>query len=205
MEERSDRDLWHRAVLGSDAAFEVLFRRHASTVYNYCFRRTAEWATAEDLMAATFLEAWRRRDEIRLSGDSLRPWLLGVATNLMRNHRRSNRRLQAVLERLAVVRPNDDLADDVAGRVDDQRRMQALLELISGLQLSEQELVAMLWSELSYEDAAIALDVPVGTIKSRISRLRAKLRELGAGRGHLFSEGSALARASGNQRREVER
>lgn len=89
MEERSDAELWRDAASGSDATFEALFHRHASAVYNYCFRRVGNWSTAEDLMAATFLEAWRRREEIRLSHESLRPWLLGVATNLIRNDRRS--------------------------------------------------------------------------------------------------------------------
>lgn len=72
MVEPSDRELWE-AASGSAAAFGALFERHAKAVYNFCFRRTADWAAAEDLAAAVFLEAWRKRDEVKLAQDSLLP------------------------------------------------------------------------------------------------------------------------------------
>lgn len=200
----SDRELWNAAASGSDAAFGRLFERHATVVYNYCFRRVADWATAEDLMAATFLEAWRRRKEVRLSGESLRPWLLGVATNLVRNHWRSNQRRDAAIARL---RPDDVQAepqDDLVGRLDDQRRMAELLKRIRGLPDHEQEaLVLVIWSELSYQEAAVALGVPVGTVKSRLSRARAKLGEPCPPHGHEPGENhDALARDSDDLSKE---
>src|SRR5918992_1750206 len=102
MEAASDRELWAQAASGSDAAFGMLFERHASAVYNYCFRRVGNWSAAEDLTSATFLEAWRRRDQVRPTRDSLRPWLLGVATNLLRNDIRSRRRREAALQRVVI-------------------------------------------------------------------------------------------------------
>lgn len=206
MEERSDLDLWHAAASGSDAAFGALFERHASAVYNYCFRRVGDWARAEDLMAATFLEAWRKRDEVRLTSDSLRPWLLGVATNLMRNDLRSSRRRLAALERVAAATATLPAFDeDVAARVDDERAMRELLRHLSRMTVDEQEVIALvLWSELSYEEASVALKVPVGTVKSRLSRARRRLMELTRSTGHDRDDERALARASTTKPGEVE-
>jgi RNA polymerase sigma factor (sigma-70 family) len=205
--ELSDRELWDRAAAGSAAAFGVLFERHGSAVYNYCFRRRGAWAEAEDLASATFLEAWRRRGEVRLTGDSVRPWLLGIATNLLRNDIRSRYRREAALRKLDATgdRPSDGLADDVAERLDDQRRMSDILARLRQLPLEQQEVVALvLWSELSYEEAAVALNVPVGTVKSRLSRARRGLVEPDSPSGHFMTEGNALARASTTKPREVE-
>lgn len=205
VEEPTDRELWDQAAPGSDAAFGALFERHSSAVYNYCFRRLGEWAGAEDLMAATFLEAWRRRDEVRLIRDSLRPWLLGVATNLMRNDRRSKRRREAAIQRLTTDTLEHGFADDVAARIDDERRMAELLGLLGRMTTGEQDVIALvIWSELTYEEAAVALRVPVGTVKSRLSRARRRLVELERDSGHKQGEERALARASEKQPREAE-
>src|SRR5712691_8826257 len=99
--DESDLELWERARRGDHAAFGALFTRHARPVYNFCFRRTADWALAEDLTSAVFLEGWRRREQVRLAGPSALPWLLGVATNLLRNQRRSLRRYRGALARLS--------------------------------------------------------------------------------------------------------
>lgn len=96
-DEVTDSELWDRAVGGEPECFGVVFERHARSVYNHCFRRTANWADAEELTSAVFVEAWRRRRDIRPEGDSARPWLLGVANNLLRNHRRSLGRYRAAL------------------------------------------------------------------------------------------------------------
>jgi DNA-directed RNA polymerase specialized sigma24 family protein len=72
-DELSDIELWNRAVDGDHEGFGVLFERHARGVYNHCFRRTASWADAEELTSAVFLEAWRRRREVRPIDESARP------------------------------------------------------------------------------------------------------------------------------------
>jgi RNA polymerase sigma factor (sigma-70 family) len=104
----SDVELWDRAVGGDPEGFGQLFERHARSVYNHCFRRTASWADAEELTSAVFVEAWRRRHDLRPIGESARPWLLGVANNLLRNHRRSLRRHRAALARLPGPAPDPD-------------------------------------------------------------------------------------------------
>jgi len=151
--------------------FGELFEEHANAVYNFCFRRLADWAMAEDMTSAVFLEAWRRRDRVDLFGEPPLPWLLGVATNLMRNHRRSLR--------FHAVASVPDFGDELAERLDAERRMREVLEQIAALAPQEREALELCaWAELSYEDAARALGVPVGTVRSRLSRARAHLREL---------------------------
>jgi RNA polymerase sigma factor (sigma-70 family) len=168
----TDRDL-----LRTPDGFGTLFERHARVIYNYCFRRTADWAAAEDLTSVVFLEAWRKRQSVRLYGETALPWLYGVATNVLRNSARSLRRHRAALERMPTGH-EPDFADDAAERLDDEARMRAVLESYSELPRRDQEVLALcVWSELSYEEAAVALGVPVGTVRSRLARARTRLRD----------------------------
>lgn len=196
--EPTDRELWIEAAAGQAAAFGALFERHGRAIYNYCFRRTGNWSLAEDLASAVFLEAWRRRREVVVFEGSALPWLYGVATNLLRNVSRSLRRHRAALDRLPVSGDDPDFADDVAGRVDDQRRMQALLPSFRRLPSRDQEVLSLCaWQGLSYAQAATALGVPVGTVRSRLARARRRLREPEARAGHESDEDDeALARAA---------
>jgi RNA polymerase sigma factor (sigma-70 family) len=180
----SDAELWRLAAGGEAAAFGVLFERHGRAVYNFCFRRTADWSAAEDLTSIVFLEAWRRRGEVRLKDGRALPWLLGVATNVLRNRRRSERRHRAALGRLPLER-GADFADDVDGRLDDERHMRTTLRALAKLPRRSQEVIALCgWAGLSYEEAAVALALPVGTVRSRLSRARARVRELVRENGH---------------------
>lgn len=182
---RSDGELWHAALAGDDHAFGHLFDRHNRAVYNYCFRRTADWTAAEDLTSVVFLETWRRRKHVQMEAGTLLPWLYGVATNVLRNHQRSLRRYKDALARMPEPVPGPEDADLVAAKIDDQRRMRAVLDRVRELPLRDQEILALcVWEELSYTDAAVALGIPVGTVRSRLSRAREKLRELSPGLGH---------------------
>jgi RNA polymerase sigma factor (sigma-70 family) len=194
MGQPTDAEVWRLAASGEADAFGVLFERHGRAVYNFCFRRTANWAAAEDLTSIVFLEAWRRRSEVRLKDGRALPWLLGVATNVLRNRRRSERRHRAALARLPLER-GADFADDVDARLDDERRMQAALRTVATLPRRERDVLALcVWAGLSYEDAAVALGLPIGTVRSRLSRARARLRELGGDCGH-ESDGDHAVRA----------
>ncbi len=179
-----DSVLWSRSRKGDRDAFGLLFERHARTIYNYCFRRTGTWDAAEDLVSMVFLEAWRRRSKRLPIGKEL-PWLYGIATNVIRNRRRSERRYAAALRRVAAPECSPSFEDDSDARIDDEELMARALDLLAHLPRREQEVFALcVWSELSYEDAAVALGVPVGTVRSRLSRARRRLRELAASRGH---------------------
>ena len=183
MEPKSS-SLWAQAQAGDADAFGLLFERHAKAIYNFCCRRTGSWDAAEDLLSIVFLEAWRRRDQELPSGKVL-PWLYGIATNVVRNRRRSERRFRAALARVPKPRPEAGFESDADERLDDERRMRDALDLLAELPRREQDVfVLCAWSGLSYEDAALALVLPVGTIRSRLSRARRRLRELDPATGH---------------------
>ena len=176
----SDQDLWsHAANEGAGEAFGELFERHADRVYAHCFSRTGSWTMAEDLTSVVFLEAWRRRTEVRFSGDSALPWLLGVANNATRNAQRSLRRYNLLLAKLPQPGEEADIAADAVARVDQERLAQHLLCAMGGLRPAEQEVLALCdWAGLSYAEAAVAMGVPEGTVRSRLFRARQHLRHL---------------------------
>ena len=179
-----DSMLWQRVRTGDTEAYGLLFERHANAIYNYCFRRVGDWSTAEDLVSVVFLQAWRRRKK-DLPPEKVLPWLYGIATNVVRNQGRAQRRYEAALRRVPAARAGEPFADLADTRLDDERQMRRVLALIRKLPRREQEVFALCaWFDLSYEDAASALEIPVGTVRSRLSRARARLRELEPAFGH---------------------
>jgi RNA polymerase sigma-70 factor (ECF subfamily) len=188
----ADDVLWERVRGGDAEAFGALFERHGRVIYNYCFRQTADWGAAEDLASIVFLEAWRRRDQ-QLQPDKVLAWLYGVATNVIRGYRRSRRRHEAALARLVLPEATEDFTDDLLGRIDDQTRMAEILQLAESLSRRQQEVLALCaWSDMSVEDAAQALGLPAGTVKSNLSRARKRMRELIGSSGHIHSENLTL-------------
>jgi RNA polymerase sigma-70 factor (ECF subfamily) len=165
-----------RVRAGDPDAFGMLFDDCARAVYNLAFRLRGNWQEAEEIVSLTFLEAWRLRARVEPDGESLQPWLMGIAVNVTRNFSRAARRHRAAMARLpeAVVVP--DFADEVAGRIDDAARLAAVRAAFSSLRPDEQDVIALcVWSELDYAAAAEALGIPVGTVRSRLSRARRKL------------------------------
>ncbi len=179
----SDQELWSQAANEhAGQAFGELFERHADRVYAHCFSRTGSWSMAEDLTSAVFLEAWRRRLDVRFSGDSVLPWLLAVANNATRNAERTLRRHQRLLAKLPPPGEEPDVAVDADMRMDQERLARHLLCAMGGLRDVEKEVLALCdWAGLSYADAAAALGVPEGTVRSRLSRAREHLRNLAGG------------------------
>jgi RNA polymerase sigma-70 factor (ECF subfamily) len=170
-----------RVRAGDQDAFGVLFEEYARAVYNHAFRLTGDWSTAEEVVSLTFLEAWRLRGTIRAEGDSLLPWLLGIALNVSRNVARAARRQQAAMSRLPPAPGVPDFADELASRIDDAARLEVVRTAVRGLRRGEREVLALcVWSGLNYAEAAEALMVPVGTVRSRLSRARRKLQRLAA-------------------------
>lgn len=172
-----------RVRAGDPDAFAELFDEYARAVYNHAFRLTADWSVAEDVMSATFMEAWRRHASVEAEGGSLRPWLLGIATNVARSHCRGNRRYRAAAAAAAEAGPASvripDHAEETAGRVDDRRRINATVTALGSLKRAEREvLVLCLWEGMEYTDVARTLAIPIGTVRSRLSRARTKLRKL---------------------------
>lgn len=161
---------------GDDDAFAELFDLYARSVYNHAFRLTGDWSTAEDVVSLTFLEAWRLRDRLDAEGGSPRPWLLGIATNTVRNIRRTTRRHAAAMSRLPPGGVLEDFSEEVASRIDDAETLDAVRLALDTLRRTEREVLALcVWSACDYATAALALGVPVGTVRSRLSRARRKL------------------------------
>jgi RNA polymerase sigma factor (sigma-70 family) len=175
----TDGDLWLQASAHEGAAFAELFERHSEAVYNHCFRRTGSWSLAEDLTSVVFLQAWRRRNQVKLHGDSILPWLLAVANNATRNSERSIRRHGRLLAKLPVSDATSDIGSVVDERMEDERRMQSILNTLSLLRVEERDIISLCgFSNLSYAEVATALDIPIGTVRSRLSRAREHLRGL---------------------------
>jgi len=156
--------------------FTVLFLRHAPHIQRYVIRRLGTDA-ADDIVAERFLLAFRQRDRYDLARADARPWLYGIATNLIGRHWRAEIRLYRALALTGadpVTEPFTDRVDDRVSAEVASRQLAAALARLSA-ELRDTMLLAA-WSELSYEQIAVALGVPAGTVRSRLSRARSKLR-----------------------------
>jgi RNA polymerase sigma-70 factor (ECF subfamily) len=175
----SDDVLWAQARCGDAEAFGEIYARHARAVHNYCLWRTADPQAAEDAVATVFLEAWRRRERLSLKTGSAAALLLGIANNVVRGHWRNSRRHGEALTRLRAAVPTEGAGHEsaVIARIDAFRRVREAAEAIRSLPRGEREVLALIADgDLSYEEAATALDVPIGTVRSRLARARSRLR-----------------------------
>jgi RNA polymerase sigma-70 factor (ECF subfamily) len=181
----SDESLWRASAEGDERAFSELYERHAGAIYNYLFRRLADWSEAEDLTAVVFMEAFRRRRDVVVHEGKVLPWLYGIATNVLRNRRRALWRHRRLVEQLAGVQ-GEIVVLDASARAEAAEQMRSLLSLVATLPRQQQDVVALcVWSGLSYEEAATALAVPIGTVRSRLARARAALAELDSASRHV--------------------
>jgi RNA polymerase sigma factor (sigma-70 family) len=157
-------------------AFGELFKRHSRAVYAYCARRTGDLDQAEDLTSVVFLEAFRRRRKLQLVNASALPWLLGMANNVTRNAERSLRRYRSALGRVPPPSDQASAEDDAIERIAAEEALARALEALRQLSPAERDIVLLvLWSDLSYADAASSLGIPIGTVRSRLASARHKL------------------------------
>jgi RNA polymerase sigma-70 factor (ECF subfamily) len=155
------------------------FDAHAPDVFAFCLRRCGHRADAEDLLSVVFLEAWRCRERAVQVDESWRPWLLGVATNVLRNAARSQRRHQAALARYHVDDIVDDPAEEAARLADLPALRDDLSRALRTLSRREREVAELfLVEELSVSATAAALGITEGTVRSRLARARQRMRPL---------------------------
>jgi RNA polymerase sigma factor (sigma-70 family) len=175
----TDQELWERARGGDAEAFGELYESHARAVQGYCLWRTGNTQVAEDTAATVFLEAWHKRERLVLATDTAAPLLLGIANNVMRHRWRSVRRHRNAVERIkgaATADLGDDPEAEVVSKLEALRRVREAGDAIRALPRREREVLALIaWGELTYEEAAAALGVPVGTVRSRLARARERL------------------------------
>jgi RNA polymerase sigma-70 factor (ECF subfamily) len=158
--------------LSRPPAFEAVFTRHFAAVHRYAQRRVGVDA-ADEIAAETFLQAFDNRRRFDVSQPSARPWLLGIATNLMRRRWRDEKRqLTAYARTLEAAAAETAAAPHVH---DVGRDLAAALASLTGD--DRDALLLYVWADLSYQEIGDALAVPVGTVRSRISRARRRLRE----------------------------
>ncbi|PRX65295.1 RNA polymerase sigma-70 factor (ECF subfamily) [Nonomuraea fuscirosea] len=156
--------------------FSALFDRYAATLYRYVsFRLGRE--LAEDLVGETFLIAFRRRHTYDIAYRDARPWLLGIATKLVTGHRRSEVSRYRALERQSPAQPVEGPEEAIARDMTARGSRTALLDALAKLSRGDRDVLLMVaWSDMTYEEAARALGIPVGTVKSRLNRARRKVR-----------------------------
>ena len=162
--------------LQAPECFGVLFDRHAPAISRYAARRLGPDA-ADDLVAETFLAAFRRRGRYDGAQADARPWLYGIATRLIGQHRRDEVRFLRAIARTGVDPAAEPVADQVADRVAAQAASRELAAALAGLSQAQRDVLLLVASGLGYEEAARALAVPAGTVSSRLARARRKVRE----------------------------
>ncbi|CAM5703372.1 ECF RNA polymerase sigma factor SigE [Streptomyces glaucescens] len=162
-------------------AFAALFDRHADAVHRYAARRLGG-EVADDLVAETFTTAFQQRhryDPARGAGADARPWLFGIATNLVGRHRRAEARRFKAMARVPAPADHDEpLADRAADRVVARAMRRELAAALAALPARHRDVLLLVaWGDLGYGEVAQALGIPVGTVRSRLHRARSKLRE----------------------------
>jgi RNA polymerase sigma factor (sigma-70 family) len=171
--------------------FAVLFDRHARPLHRYLARRVGG-DIANDLVSETFLVALNHRHRYDPALATARAWLFGIATNLLRTHVRSEvRGLRATARAAAAAdSPGHDTA--VADRVDAQARVRRLAAALAELSTSDRDVLLLTsWAGFDSTEVAAALDIPVGTVRSRLHRVRRKLRAVDPHRTHDTTDGGS--------------
>lgn len=167
---------WHEPE-----TFAVLYDRHAAALHRYAARRLGA-DVADDIVAECFLAAFGRRDRYDLSRADARPWLYGIAANIIGKHRRAEVRLLRALARTGADPVSDGHADRIDSQVAAAALHQALAAALAGLAAGDREVLLLVaWADLSYDEVAQALAIPVGTVRSRLNRARRKTRDALAG------------------------
>jgi RNA polymerase sigma factor (sigma-70 family) len=176
-----ERDASDAAVIAASlidaSAFGQIFDRHYGEIHRYLGRRVGA-ALADETAAETFVLAFRLRDRFDGRAPDARPWLFGIAANLIRRHWRTERRRLRAYARTGTDPIYDD-SSEVDRRVDAVAAGPQLAAALASLSGGEREVLLLFaWADLSYEEISAALGIPTGTVRSRLSRARAHVREL---------------------------
>jgi RNA polymerase sigma-70 factor (ECF subfamily) len=164
------------ASVADPERFAVIYDRHAAAIHRYLARRLGV-QVADDLVGETFLAAFRRRAGYDGRRVEALPWLYGIATNVVAQHRREEARAYRLLQ--VAPRPGDDAGHDerVSADVTATAQRDRLIAALAGLTPGDRDVLLLVaQEELRYEQVAAALDIPVGTVRSRLHRARVTLR-----------------------------
>jgi RNA polymerase sigma factor (sigma-70 family) len=163
------------ASAATPADFGAIFDRHFDAIYAYLQRRVGR-DLADELAAETFLIAFDSRARYDVSRPDARPWLFGIATNLLHHHHRQELRQLRAYARSATD-PILDAFDGVDARVDASSVRRELVDALTQVPAEELDtLLLFAWADFSYAEIGEALEIPIGTVRSRLSRARTRIR-----------------------------
>lgn len=173
----SDGELLFRLSRGDEPAYRMLHDRHQMPVFRLSLVLMHTSWDAEEVAATAFFELWRRRDKVRIVDGSVLPWLLATTSFAAKNSLRSRRRYQRLLHRIPHDGAVPDHADEVARAMDSLKITENVREALRELNPREASVVILcIVHEVPIAEAAVVLGIPEGTVKSRLSRVKTRLR-----------------------------
>jgi RNA polymerase sigma-70 factor, ECF subfamily len=157
--------------------FAAIFDRHAGGVHHYLSRRVGA-ERADDLVAETFVIAFRRRGAYDPTQRSARPWLFGIATRLLSQHWRETERRQRLHARSLPDLPAESPVEQAVNAAAAHHLRGPVGEALRGLAPGDLDVLLLVaWEDLTYDEVAAALEIPVGTVRSRLHRARKQVRD----------------------------
>ncbi len=160
-------------------AFGELFDRHAPAVARYAIRRIGE-GDSQDVVSETFLVAFKKRRGYDLTRADARPWLFGIATLIFQDHRRTEAKLWRSIAASSSVALLHDVTGDIDSRLDAGSAVKRMARDIRKMPDHDRDVLLLhAWGDLDYLGIAEALDIPIGTVRSRLNRARRVLRIAG--------------------------
>jgi RNA polymerase sigma-70 factor (ECF subfamily) len=160
--------------------FGKIFEAHFNALYLFCQRRVGR-ASAEDVAGEVFVRAFEQRRRYDLGRSSARPWLYGIALNIIRNEARRQDRQSRAVNRVAseLYVSRCSLEENLIDQIGTRQELTDVIAALDGLKDAELEVLLLyVWERLSYEEIALVVDVPVGTVRSRIHHARRHLAAL---------------------------
>jgi len=176
-------------LAGTRTDFGAVFDRHAGEIYRYCARRIGTEAV-DDAVADTFAIAYERRGRFDPTQPSALPWLYGIATNVLRRYRAAEARYRKLI-RHGGETPAEGAAERAVARADADTAVRALAGELDSISRRQRDVLYLYAAGLTYANIATALDIPIGTVMSRLNRARTRLRAALLELGVTDLEGSA--------------
>lgn len=171
-----EQSTWDAALTGDAEAFVATFDLHRNRVYRHAVRMTGNVHDAEDVIAAAFLELWRRRRSVRVVEGSVLPWLLVTTTNLARNLTRSLRRYRALIDSLPRVEASESAADVALEEMEEQRLGEQVHKALGSLSSDDAALLTLtMFEHYSPAQVAEALGISDGAVRTRLHRARSRM------------------------------
>lgn len=173
----SDEDgLWSRSLSGDGEAFGVLYDRHRDRVFRHAYRLAGNHHDAEDVMAAAFLELWRRRAKVRVVEGSILPWLLVTTTNMARNNGRAALRYRKLLDSLPRTKESQPLDPDTFANLQESLDKD-FSQALGTLSAEDLHLVSLvIFEDYPLAAAAAVLNMTPGAAKTRMHRAKQRMK-----------------------------